>query len=176
MPTRLTNAGLTQAQYRNLRLTLVGCTFFCTNYPLPGVESERSLGSKESISLLRGSTFRGVRGDRSCHAKPLKHTPLFFPGHFLSGSDNGRDRLIRAWFGLPWYSRYLALSGDSRTILRRDFVAGSESNSGRKMGDFTSFNRVQDQRSKLVQYLLKLILRFRFSVEPEQRLGAAGPN
>ena len=68
--------------------------------------------------------------------KTAETYPPFFPGHFLSGSDNGRDRLIRAWFGLPWYSRYLALSGDSRTILRRDFVAGSESNSGRKMSDF----------------------------------------
>src|SRR5260370_35552468 len=55
-------------------------------------------------------------------------------------------------------------------------VRGSDSRSGLIMGDFTSFNSVQDQTSKLFQYLLKLILCLRFSIESEQRLSAAGPD
>src|SRR5713101_3132936 len=68
--------------------------------------------------------------------KTAETYPPFFLGHFLSGSDNGRDTLIKARSGLPWLSRYLALSRDSRTIFRRDFVVGSDSRSGLIMGDF----------------------------------------
>ena len=66
-------------------------------------------------------------------SKPVETYPPFFLGHFLSGTDNGR-----ASSGLPWVSCCLALSRDSRTIFRLDFVVGSDSRSGLVMGDSQS--------------------------------------
>jgi len=62
---------------------------------------------KETIGLVTGFTFTTVRGDHSCVAGPLTHTPLF-PDRSLSGTDNGRIRLIRAWSGLGSVDHYLA--------------------------------------------------------------------
>ncbi len=59
------------------------------------------------ICLGLGLTFTGVRGDHSCHAKPLKHTPLFPDGDFLTGKDNGRDRRFRVQFMLRWEGKKL---------------------------------------------------------------------
>jgi len=77
--------------------------------------------------------------------KTVETYPPFFLEHFLSGTDNGRDRLIRAWSGLQWLSRYLALSRDSRTIFRQDFVVGSDSRSGLVMGDSQSILFLPDR-------------------------------
>jgi hypothetical protein len=54
----------------------------------------------------------------------------------MSGSDNGRDRLIRAESGRGLVWSLLALSGDFRTIPGRDLAVGSNLGSGLIMGNF----------------------------------------
>src|SRR6266568_7395090 len=72
--------------------------------------------------------------------KAVETYPPFSRNDFLFGGDYGRDRLFWARSGLAWLSRYLALSSDSRTILRRKTVIASESRSGQIIDDFVSEN------------------------------------
>jgi len=56
-------------------------------------------GNTEVITLdnqtLQDISKADSQENRSCDVKPLNNTP-FFPGHFLSGTDNGRVQLIKA--------------------------------------------------------------------------------
>jgi hypothetical protein len=67
----------------------------------------------------------------------LEASPPFSRNISLSGIDNRRDRLIRARYTPGWLGSLLALSSDSRTILRRKFAVASDSISGLIMGDFS---------------------------------------
>src|SRR6266849_4880295 len=93
----------------------------------------------------RGFTYTRVRGDRSRVARWLTHTP-FFLEDFLSGGDNGRDRLIVARYGLGWLGGLLARSAKSRTIFSRKSGDGSKSISGLKMGDFQEISKDKPRR------------------------------
>jgi hypothetical protein len=65
-----------------------------------------SLKSNEQENMKGESFQTGTcssqlsRRNRSCDAKPLKHTPPFFLEDFLSRTCNGRDGLIKAQSGL----------------------------------------------------------------------------
>jgi hypothetical protein len=64
-----------------------------------GGEASNFLDKSHVSNILE---MEGKAGEgRSYDAKPLKHTPLFQTGHFLSGKDSGRIGLIRAryWLG-----------------------------------------------------------------------------
>src|SRR6266700_1015279 len=76
-----------------------------------------------------------LRADRSCGAKPLKHTPLFsgaFPVRHRSWANPAGQGADCAWMR----RRFLALSSNSRTILKRKFAIGPDSRSGLIMGEF----------------------------------------
>jgi hypothetical protein len=62
--------------------------------------------------------------------------PPFSREDFLSVTDNGRDRLIRARYKLGWFGHLPALSVESRTILRRKYAVVPDSKSGLIVGDF----------------------------------------
>jgi hypothetical protein len=62
--------------------------------------------------------------------------PPFSREDFLSGTDNGRDRLIRARYRLGLLGHLPALSVESRTILRRKSAIVPDSKSGLIVGDF----------------------------------------
>ena len=61
-------------------------------------------------------TFTEVRGTDSCHAKQLKHTPLFRGDSVLSGSDSGRVSRFRAQSRLRWEGETSPFFLGSRTI------------------------------------------------------------
>src|SRR6266571_461784 len=65
----------------------------------------------------------------------LETHPPFHRADFLSGTDYGRDRLIRARCWLGWLRHLPALSCDPRTIHARNFAVASDSRSGLIMGD-----------------------------------------
>ncbi|OLD11741.1 MAG: hypothetical protein AUI93_04085 [Crenarchaeota archaeon 13_1_40CM_3_52_10] len=70
-----------------------------------------SLGSKETIRFATDFTFAGVRGDHSCVAGALTHTPLFLD-RLLSGGDSRRVLPIKARSGLGSVEHYLAFQGE----------------------------------------------------------------
>ncbi len=77
----------------------------------------------------------------------LETHPPFHRADFLSGTDYGRDRLIRARCWLGWLRHLPALSCDPRTIHARNFAVASDSRSGLIMGDFVS-GRVSDHEGR----------------------------
>ena len=67
--------------------------------------------------------------------KTVETYPFFFLGYFLSGGDSGRDMLFRGRYRLGLLGSLLALSAESRTILRRKFVVPPDSGSGLILGE-----------------------------------------
>jgi len=100
-------------------------------------EEKRSPGFGIRADNGGDSYFLFFRFDCSCRVKSLKHT-FFFPGYFLSGSDSGQDMLFRGRYRLGWLGSLLALSAESRTILRRKFVVPPDSGSGLILGESVS--------------------------------------
>ncbi len=93
----------------------------------------------------------------------IAKTPLFLE-HSLSGSDNGRDRLIRAW---SWLGSVGDFSRFQRGLCLGGSSAGSDSRSGLIIGDFSdrlycSEPRITvEQRTKHGQIMLQTSLEAR---------------
>ena len=69
-------------------------------------------GSKRELCLLKRQ-----RGEALMRREVDSLRPLFFLEHFLSGSDCGRDRVIRARIRLEWTVYSMALSTVSERCL-----------------------------------------------------------
>src|SRR2546428_8550294 len=74
-------------------------------------------------SSVKGASFTGGIGTplMRCEGRSLR--PLFSRNYFLSGGDNGQDRLIRAQSRLGWYWR----DGDNSERISGELMKGFQS-------------------------------------------------
>ncbi len=70
-------------------------------------------------------TFGLVRTLLSCHAKPLKHTPLFLTELLLSSRASRRETRFRAWFGLGCRGETRHFFAEPRTVWGGEIKQGA---------------------------------------------------